>query len=573
MTIDKKFTKPELAYICYNVKKTEEKQLAYELKLINYSETYDEDKIKEMFEELTEPEKETLNQYTFEYMTNYIGELNLQKSNEKEKQNKENPFIFCMGYEHHDIFYGGLLNNGETNLSWKQTCKELLVESVKIYSTPYKKQYYIKTVDYKTGEFGLKYIGEDYETYLEKLYSMTDLRIRSLIPFSSFISTIKNLRVYESLKPNRDYILFNDCLLDVNTGIILDTSEVSTDKVPYAIIDYDYKNVNHDVQKYIFELFKRIDTDNIIISLIYGMLNKRVLKKTSAIFNIQKSNTGKTLIVTPFTEMGLFRNVNHEMLKGNDKSELFKQYYTVVFEEIQEKVINGSGFNSLIDNTSMAVQRKYKEAITVPKELKPVIYINGESMPNFKGRTRGSFNRFVFVPNYKEPLTEKDYDFLTENAVTVGVELIRHLVDYMKTVSKDCIMDNIQNARKTEKEIFELKENKVKIIFEYIQAEPEITEKCYCINETIFVEMIKEMQMKGIITVDLFNSEQSIKTFIKQTIVTNMDTNISIHEEGVKNVIWNNERKTQRLKYLYQLTEKGITFVTDMGIVESSLII
>ena len=574
----KKFNKKQLAYICYNVKNKENKQLQYELKLLSYDEPYDETKIKNMFNGLSDAEKETLNQYTFDDMIDYKLELDTQEIQETHKNHEtlleSNPFMKCIE-NNHDKFYGGLLGNGEKledgrqkiNLSWKQTCKELLVESVKIYATPYKKQYYIKT-----GENGLKYIGTDYESYLEKLYSMIDFEYTTLIPFSSFINNIKNLRIYENLEPNKDYILFNDCLLNIDTGETTDKSNINTEKVPYAIIDYNYLQEDKEVQEYIFGLFERIDTDNVMKSLMYGMFNKRVLKKTSAIFNIQKSNTGKTLIVTPFTEIGLFCNVNHEMLKGNDKSELFKQYYTIVFEEIQEKVINGSGFNSLIDDTSMLVQRKYKEAIRVPKELKPVVYINGESMPNFKGRTKGSFNRFVFTPNYKEPLTEKDYRYLHDKAEIVGIEIIRHLINYMKKVSKETIIENIQNAKKTEKEIFELKENKVNIIFEYIQSEPFITSnKIPCITESILIEIIKELQSNGNITVDLFNSDISIRQFIRQILIPSIETNIDPKETTNKRIKKDGKWKTAELKYILQLTEKGKAIVNDLGYSVSSL--
>jgi len=580
MTKDKKkFSKKELAYICYHVKQTENKQLQYELELLSDDEKYDEDKLKSMFDGLSDAEKEKLDQYSFDDMIDYkleIGNQEIQEKIEtKEKMLESNPFLNCIEMNH-DKFYGGLLGNGETyengmqkiNLSWKQTCKELLVESIKIYCTPYKKEYYIKT-----GENGLKYIGNNYESYLENLYSMISFQYTTLIPFSSFISNIKNLRVYEDLEPNRDYILFNDCLLNVDTGETIDKSNINAEKVPYAIIDYNYLQEDKEVQEYITDLFERIDTNNLLKSLMYGMFNKRVLKKTSAIFNIQKSNTGKTLIVTPFTEIGLFRNVNHEMLKGNDKSELFKQYYTIVFEEIQEKVINGSGFNSLVDDTSIAVPRKYKDAIDIPKELKPVVYINGESMPNFKGRTKGSYNRFVFTPNYKEPLTEKDYEYLHDKAETVGVELIRHLIKYMKDVGKVVIMINIKNSIKSEKEIFEMKENKVRIMFEYIKQDPLIDRnETYCISETILVELIKELQHQGNITVDLFNSDTSIKQFIKKTLIENMDTDIDEKETLVKKVTKDGEKqKSCRLKYIYQLTEKGKEIVTDLGYEISSL--
>lgn len=583
MTKDKKrFSKSELAYICYHVKETENRQLQYELKLIPDNEMYDEDKMKSMFEGLSTSEKEELNQYNYEYMIDYKIEIDNEK-NQKEKQSKEkrlesNPFLKCVT-DNEDKFFGCLLCNGETtenglpkiNLSWKQTCKELLIESVKIYCTPYKEEYYVKT-----GEDGLKYIGNDYEEYLEKLYSMIDFRYTTLIPFSSFISNIKNLRIYEKLEPNRDYILFNDCLLNVDTGEIDDTSSINEKKIPFTIINQNYLQEDQELQKYIQKLFERIDTNNIIKSLLYGMFNKRVLKKTSGIFNIQDSNNGKTMIVTPFTELGIFRNVDHAMLKGNNRIELFKQYYTIVFEEIQDVMIKGSGFNALLDDTTVTVPRKYKEAVNVPKELKPVVYINGESMPNFKGRTKGSYNRFVFIPDYKERLTEKDYLQLHDNALKCGVEIIRNLMKYRDNVGKVVIMLNIKKAIKTENEIFELKENKVRIVFEYIKSDPEYEERnftdVYCVSETILVEVIKELQHRGRITVDLFNSDTSIKQFIKKTLVENMDTDIDERDTTIKKVTYDDDKqKSHRLKYIYQLTEKGKEMVTELGYEVSSL--
>lgn len=573
---NKKFSESELAYICYNVKETENKQLCYDLKLVP-DDVYDENEIvtllTTMFKDLTDSEKEELSGYTFEYMNDYLVELGNAEITEKENKRlelkKTNPFFNCIENNLDKFEYQllGIGNDDKIHINWKQTCKELLIESVKIYSTGYRDEYYIKT-----GENTLEYIGTDYETYLENLYSMISFKYTTLIPFSSFISSIKKLRIYEKLEPNRDYILFNDCLLNINSGETIENAEITFDKIPYRILDYNYLDENKDVQEYIFELFERIDTNNIIKSLMYGMFNKRVLKKTTTIFNIQKSNTGKTLLISPLIEIGLFNNVNHDMLNGYERTGLFKQYYSVIFEEIQDTVINGSSFNSLNDNTSMSIQRKYKEPITIPKELKPVIYINGESMPNFKGRTKGSFNRFVFIPDYKESLTENDYEYITENIETIAIELLRHLIEYMKLVSKDVIRDNIENAKKTEKEIIQMKENKVKIIFRYIKSDPEINRKTkYCISETMLVDLIMKLQIDGFITVDLFNSPNTIKTFIKNTLIEQMDTDITLEENVSKRVKYKDKWKTQRLKEIFELTEDGKTFITDMGYKLSSL--
>jgi predicted transcriptional regulator len=134
-------------------------------------------------------------------------------------------------------------------------------------------------------------------------------------------------------------------------------------------------------------------------------------------------------------------------------------------------------------------------------------------------------------------------------------------------------MINIKNSIKSEKEIFELKENKVRIMFEYIKQDPLIDRnETYCISETILVELIKELQHQGNITVDLFNSDTSIKQFIKKTLIENMDTDIDEKETLVKKVTKDGEKqKSCRLKYIYQLTEKGKEIVTDLGYEISSL--
>lgn len=488
----------------------------------------------------------------------------------------ENPFLYCICVEHKEKFQSDLIdfnNNHKVSLKWKPTCRDLLIDSVKIYCTPYKNNYYILKENNK-----LQYIGTDWESYLENLYSNVDKEFKELIPFSSFKNNIEKNMIYEKLEPNRDYILFNDCLLNITTGDKLSTSEISMTKVPFAVIDTDYNSVNTEVNIFVRKEFDKIDDDNNTIkSLMYGMFNKEVLGKRSAIFNIQKSNMGKTLLLTPFIETGLFANVNHEMLSGNDRIELFRQYYTVVFEEIQDTVINGSGFNSLIDNTSMEVQRKYKKAITVPKELKPVVCINGESMANFKGRTKGSFNRFTFIPNYKEPLTDEDYEFIQNNYQAVAIETIRILIEYVDKVSIDIIKQNVQNAIKTEKEILELKENKLSIVFEYIKDEcyyyPNNNTR-YCISQKMLIELIKELQSREIITVNLFNDDGSIKGFIKNNIIPNIETDDQRYDTDSvsRKIVYKGKDKTARLKAIFELTEKGKNLMEDMGYVISKLV-
>lgn len=509
-------------------------------------------------------------------ITDMKPERQIELESFAEKLTSENPFLYCICVDHKEKFQYNLIdfnNNHKVSLKWKPTCRDLLIDSVKIYCTPYKNNYYILKENNK-----LKYIGTDWESYLENLYSYVDKEFRELIPFSSFKSSIEKNRIYEKLEPNRDYLLFNDCLLNITTGTQLATSEISITTVPFAVIDADYNSIDHEANKFVRTIFKKIDDDNNTIkSILYGMFNKEVLGKRSAIFNIQKSGMGKTLLVKPFIETGLFANVNHEMLSGNDRIELFRQYYTVVFEEIQDTVINGSGFNSLIDNTSMEVQRKYKTAITVPKELKPVVYFNGESMVNFKGRTKGSFNRFTFIPNYKEKLTDADYDFIDNNPKSVVIETLRILIKYVNMSSIDVVKQNVQNAKKTEKEILELKENKLSIIFQYIKDEcyyiPNNNTK-YCISQKMLIELIKELQSREIITVNLFNDEGSIKRFIKNTLIPNIETDDQRDYTDSKNrkIVYKGKDKTARLKAIFELTEKGKNLIEDMGYVISKLV-
>lgn len=471
-----------------------------------------------------------------------------------------NPFQECIN-NNQDKFFEGLLGRGKkVNLNWRGVCSDLLIEAVKIYATPYTKDYYIRD-----NENNLKYIGTDYNNYLENLYSLLDFTITSLIPYSKIKSKIHSLRIYETLEPNRDYILFNDCLLNLDTGKTEDPIVTKT-CVPYHIIPYNYKEVNTELQEKVRTIFNKIDKTNIIISIMYGMFNRRVLGKTRAIFNIQKSNMGKTTIVTPFTEMGLFNNVGYDMLEGSDKISLFKQYHTVVFEEMQDSLINGGSFNSLIDNTSITIKKLYSEPITIPKELKPVILINGESMVNFKGRTQGTFNRFVFIPNYEEPITEKDYKCLDKDYYKSGIEILRLLVDYRISVGKDIIKENIQRAKKSEKEIIAMKENKLDIIFEYIKQEPKEIGTFYCLHTDMLVELIEELQERKIITVNLFNDKGSIRNFIKNTINTAIDSELFTETDSRnKRIIHNHKHVQKRLKPIYQLTTKGCSIISDLG--------
>lgn len=452
-------------------------------------------------------------------------------------------------------------------LQTRSICRDLLIESVKLYCTPFKDEYYVKT------EKGYKYIGIDWEEYLEGLYSEIEEKIRNTIPFNTLVKRIREGRIYEKLKPHRRYILFNDCLLDTEEGDTLDI-ELTEDTIPYAIINENYKDIDTVANKYVLNMFKKItDDDNILISLLCSLFNKKLLGK-GAIFNIQKSGTGKTLLLKPLVELGLCANVNHSMLEGNERIGLFKQYYSIIFEEIQDTVINGSSFNALIDNTDMQVQRKYKNSVTVKREHKPVVFINGESLADFRGRTKGTLNRFRFMPQFKESLSKEDYEFIENNLKEVGIEIIRHLMNYIRYVGQETIAENIKRAMKKEKEIFDLKENKNNIIFKYIKQMPDITTKPrYLISKIILIEMIKELQERSIITVDLFNSDSSIRSYINDTLIKALELDYSIVPDDLrkKRIKYKGEWKSARLFTCLQLTEKGQTLITEMGYKLSSL--
>lgn len=544
------FTREDLAFICLNIKGTENIDISEQLGFTK------RDDLNRLSDKLSSERMKELNKYNDSkyfldkyYRTDY---------------GMYNPFQECIS-ANHDKFMGGLLGNGlKPQLSWKATCKELLVESIKVYCTPYKKEYYMKDK-----EGNLQYIGNDFEAHLENLYSMIDFNYTTLIPFSSFFPTIKKHRVYDSLMPNRDYILFDDCLLNINTGEQLLPSSISEDAIPFIIIDYEYSREDFIYQDYVKKLFERIDTDNQIKSLMYGMFNKRVLKKSSAIFNIQKSNTGKTLLLTPFLLMGVFTKVKKEMLQGHEQIGLFGQYYTIFFEEMQDSLLLANAFNELLDDNDTPVTRKYKDPIKVPREIKPVVVVNGESMPQFKGRTKGTDNRMSFIPNYKEPLNESDYEILNpsdrKEAIAVGVEIIRALIEYMQEVSQETIIKNIEKSRKTEAEIMKLKENKLDITFRYIEQEPNNIGDAHCISITILIEMIKEIQARGEITVDLFNADNSIRSFIQQAVIPSLDTEIEAKETSQRQIKKQGKWKTSTLKFILQLTEDGKELVQKLG--------
>lgn len=548
-------TRSEKAYICYNILQGENKNIASELEL-----PANHDALQELYlqENITSERIQELNGFDSNYMiTNY--------SKYSKEDTETNPFVYCVHKQYPERFQ---VKKSNKRGEWKANCKDLLVEAIKIYCTPFKEEYYLKI-----SENQFIYIGNDWEDYLERLYTQLTFEFRAEIPFNTIIKRIQEGRIYEKLEPQRKYILFNDCLLNIETGTT-EEKRITRDTIPYAIIEENYKQINTEAQKYVSKLFNRIgDDNNRLISLLCGLFNKKLLGK-GAIFNIQKSGMGKTLLLKPLVELGLCANVNHDMLTGNERAGLFRQYYSVIFEEIQDTVINGSAFNALVDNVSMQVQRKYKKDITIKKEYKPVVFINGESLADFRGRTRGTFNRFRFMPQFKEALTEDDYEYIEENLTSVGIEIIRHLMNYIQAVGQETITDNIKQTMKEEKEIFDLKENKLNIIFEYIKESPELpNNSTHCVSKKILREIIKELQSRGEITVDLFNSDNSINRFINKNIIPSLEIDeVIIPEENKRRSIYQNGKwATAVLVECLQLTEKGEAIVTDLSYKLSSL--
>ena len=112
MTINNIFNKKQLAYICYNLSKTENKFLHYRLKLIPENEVCNdpktESKIISMFDGLSDSEKEELEQYDYKFMTDLIDESILENSYQDNisPDHSYNPFLQCVGKEHKKYFCG-----------------------------------------------------------------------------------------------------------------------------------------------------------------------------------------------------------------------------------------------------------------------------------------------------------------------------------------------------------------------------------------------------------------------------------------------------------------------------------
>lgn len=505
-----------------------------------------------------------INNITEDEVKNYIDR------HKAELRGYDNNFTHIIA-ENQDIFDNFLGEDGQKTYN-KNNCKELLKESIKVYKTKYNDELYIKTdaVHYK-------HIGNCYEDiyqYYENMYRDTARNLQRFIPFSSFFnrSSIKHM-TFESLEPNRHIILFDDCILDVSTGKTSPYENITEGLIPFSVIDGRYKQKDDRCQKFVRDLLnKLVKEPDILKALLYSLVNKDELIK-SAIFNIQPSGKGKTVLLNPFKQIGILITAKSKTLEKYLEIEtLFRQKLIVNFEEIQDAHIQGSDFNSLIDDSAITVSRKNRLAIDVPAYIKPAIIINGEDLPDFRGRTRGTLNRFSLMPMFVNEITEADAEFIKANGHQVGIEMLRHLMLFMMDTTKEQRKEWLMSCKITEQQYLELRESKTKTIFEYINESPQVSLETmnYCISVKILKDMIINLQDENILTVNLFNDESSIDKFIRDEIIKGLDF-ADGENDGYMNqtkevgVYKNKKRKTHRLKYCLQLTEKGKDFVSKIG--------
>lgn len=471
--------------------------------------------------------------------------------------------------ENEDIFIEKFLEVEKTSY-YKNTCKALLRQSIVMYKTKYDDEIYIKTDKTHYQNIGNTYT--DVYNYYYALYKETYLDLQRYIPFSEFFNThlIKE-RTFENLEPNRHIILFNDCLLDLENAHTYSYEKITKDNIPFCVIDANYKEKKQCYYNFIIDLIKKlVEEPDVLKSILYSLLNKDELIK-SAIFNIQRSGAGKTVLLEPFKALGLLKTVEADILnKTLEKEAMFKQKLIINFEEIQNTQIQGSNFNSLIDRSSISISRKNKTAIEIPAYLKPAIIINGEGLPDFRGRTKGTLNRFSKVPDFIRNISPADAEFIEEHATEIGIELIRYLLVFKNSTSKEERQKLLKTCKITEKDYISMKETKTEIIFKYIKDNPSITlnNTIYCISQNMLIELIFYLQQKDIITVDLFNEETEVKKFIKENIVKNLEVDTStdiLSAVSIKKVYKNGTDKTMRLKNCYQLTEEGKKIFTEIG--------
>jgi len=462
----------------------------------------------------------------------------------------------------------------EQNAYNKTNCKELLIESISVYKTKYNDELYIKTNGNHFQNIGNTY--EDIYQHYEKLYQATPQDLQRFIPFSSFFnpSRIKT-RTFESLEPNRHIILFNDCILDVSTAKTSPYETIARDTIPFTVIDGNYHRKSEPCYKFVTDIFnKLVKEPDILRAIFYSLVNKDELIK-SAIFNIQKSGKGKTKLLDPFKQIGILITADSDTLERPlEREVLFKQKLIVNFEEIQDANIQGSKFNSLVDDSAVTVPRKNRLAIDVPAYIKPAIIINGEDLPDFRGRTRGTLNRFSLVPTFEDEITTDDADFIKANGFQIGIEMIRYLMQFKLNTTPTQRQKWLNACKITEQKYLEIRESKTKTIFEYIDEAPRNID-ALCISEKILEDIIIRLQDENILTVNLFNNESSIKKFIKQEIIKGLDiadTNDGyMNQSKRKRVHKNDDDKVHVLKYCLQLTDKGIELVEKMGYTSQDL--
>lgn len=504
---------------------------------------------------------------------NLISEDEVKQYIDKHKSETrgyDNNFTHIMA-ENQDIFDTFLTKDGQKTYN-KTNCKELLKESIKVYKTKYNDELYIKT-----DSTHFKHIGNCYEDiyqYYENMYQDTPRDLQRFIPFSSFFnrSSIKHM-TFESLEPNRHIILFDDCILDVSNGKVSPYETITRDSIPFSVIDGRYKQKNERCYTFVTDLInKLVKEPNILKSILYSLVNKDELVK-SAIFNIQASGKGKTKLLDPFKQIGILITAQSETLKHHLEIEtIYKQKLIVNFEEIQDAIIQGSDFNNLIDDSAITVPRKNRTAIDVPAYVKPAIIINGEDLPDFKGRTRGTLNRFSLMPIWIDEITEDEAEFIKANGHQIGIEMLRYLVLFMMNTTKTQRKEWLLTCKITEQQYLELRESKTRTIFEYIDEAPQILleNQAYCISEKMLENMIIRLQDENILTVNLFNNESNIKKFIKDEIIKGLEIDTANNEymtsfKRTTITKTNGIRETHRLKYCLQLTKKGQDYITKMN--------
>lgn len=471
--------------------------------------------------------------------------------------------------ENEDIFKEKFLEAEKTSY-YKNTCKALLRQSIVMYKTKYDDEIYIKTDKTHYQNIGNTYT--DVYNYYYTLYKETFTDLQRYIPFSEFFNTrLLKERTFENLEPNRHIILFNDCLLDLKNAHTYSYEKITKKNIPFCVIDANYKEKKQCYNNFISDLInKLVKEPDVLKAILYSLLNKDELVK-SAIFNIQRSGAGKTVLLEPFKALGLLKTVEADILnKTLEKEAMFKQKLIINFEEIQNTQIQGSNFNSLIDRSSISISRKNKTAIEIPAYLKPAIIINGEGLPDFRGRTKGTLNRFSKVPDFIRNISPEDAEFIEEHATEIGIELIRYLLVFKNLTSKEKRQKLLKTCKITEKDYISMKETKTEIIFKYIKDNPSIAlnNTIYCISQNMLIELIFYLQQKDIITVDLFNEETEVKKFIKENIVKNLEVDTSIDilsAVSIKKVYKNGTGKTMRLKNCYQLTDEGKKIFTEIG--------